>query len=44
LYARLADVTTLDAQRLYPYIFGQYLLPHEDNTRAIQEAVALGER
>lgn len=44
LYARLADVTTLDAQRLYPYIFGQYLLPQEDNAAAIQEAIILGEK
>jgi hypothetical protein len=44
LYARLTDITTLDTQRSYPYIFGQHLLPQEDNAGAIQEAVALGER
>lgn len=44
LYARLADVTTLDTQRSYPYIFGQYLLPQEDNASATQEAIALWEK
>lgn len=44
LYARLADVTTLDAQRAYPYILGQYLLPQENNTIAIQEAIDLWEK
>lgn len=41
LYARLADITTLDNQWTYPYIFGQYLLPQEDNPVAIQQTIAL---
>ncbi len=44
LYTRLADITTLDSQRSYPYTFGQHLLPEEDNVLAIQEAIALGEQ
>lgn len=44
LYTRLADITTLDDQRSYPYIFGQHLLPEEDNIVAIQQAIALGEQ
>ena|GEM_PF-1947601 len=44
LYARLADVTTLDQQRDYPYILGQYLLPQEDNLSTIQETIIIGEK
>gem|GEM_PF-1578091 len=44
MYDRLVDVTILDSQRPYPYIFGQYILPDEDNAIAIQEAIALGEK
>ncbi len=44
LYARLADVTILDAQRSYPYILGQYILPQEDNAIAIQETIRLWEK
>lgn len=44
LYARLSDVTTLDRQRSYPYIFGQHLLPQEDNAVAIQQTILLGEK
>ena len=43
LYDRLQDVTTLDAYREYPYVFGQYLIPGttQINTQSVDNALSL---
>ena len=42
LYDRLQDVTTLDAYREYPYVFGQYLIPGttQINTQSVDNALS----
>ncbi len=40
LHDRLDDITTLDNNRIYPYIFAQYLIPNvDDDILAAQQAV-----